>query len=133
MKEIKILVFEDEWNTIKGSFDLANIYAFDGCLKCIAKSRSQDIDFTSWNGEYEAVFVDITLAKNTQWDGFNIVKEIKERQLMDLHKVVVMTGNSKVEEKLNEMGIDTDVIKIMYKPIAFNALADQLRRILNQK
>lgn len=133
MKEIKILVFEDEWNTIKGSFDLANIYAFDGCLKCIAKSRSQDIDFTSWNGEYKAVFVDITLAKNTQWDGFNIVKEIKERQLMDLHKVVVMTGNSKVEEKLNEMGIDTEVIKIMYKPIAFNALADQLRRILNQK
>lgn len=29
MKEKKILVFEDEWNTIKGSFDLANIYAFD--------------------------------------------------------------------------------------------------------
>lgn len=132
MEKIKILIFEDEWNTIKGSFDLANIYAFNGCLKCIAKSRSQDIDFTSWNGEYQAVFVDITLAKNTLWDGFNIVKEIEERHLIDLHKVVVMTGNSKVEEKLNEMGIDTNVVKIMYKPIAFNALADQLRRILNQ-
>lgn len=132
MEEIKILVFEDEWNTIKGSFGLANIYAFDGRLKCVAISRSQDIDFTSCCGEYQAVFVDITLAKNTQWDGFNIVKEIKGRQLIDLHKVVVMTGNSKVEEKLNEMGVDTDVVKIMYKPIAFNALADQLRRILNQ-
>lgn len=66
--------------------------------------------FTSWNGKYQAVFVDITLAKNTLWDGFNIVKEIEERQLIDLHKVVVMTGNSKVEEKLNEMGIDTDVV-----------------------
>ena len=132
MEEIKILVFEDEWNTIKGSFELANFYAFDGRLKCVAISRSQDIDFTSCCGEYQAVFVDITLAKNTQWDGFNIVKEIKGRQLIDLHKVVVMTGNSKVEEKLNEMGVDTDVVKIMYKPIAFNALADQLRRILNQ-
>lgn len=132
MDEIKILVFEDEWNTIKGSFELANIYAFDGRLKCVAISRSQDIDFTSCCDEYQAVFVDITLAKNTQWDGFNIVKEIKGRQLIDLHKVVVMTGNSKVEEKLNEMGVDTDVVKIMYKPIAFNALADQLRRILNQ-
>ena len=132
MEEIKILVFEDEWNTIKGSFELVNIYAFDGRLKCVAISRSQDIDFTSCCDEYQAVFVDITLAKNTQWDGFNIVKEIKGRQLIDLHKVVVMTGNSKVEEKLNEMGVDTDVVKIMYKPIAFNALADQLRRILNQ-
>lgn len=132
MEEIKILVFEDEWNTIKGSFDLANIFAFDGHLKCVVKTRSQDIDFTSWNDEFKAVFVDITLAKNTQWDGFNIVKEIKERQLIDLNKVVVMTGNSKVEEKLKEMGVDIDVVKIMYKPIAFNALADQLQRILNQ-
>lgn len=131
MEKIKILIFEDEWNTIKGSFDLANIYAFNGCLKCIAKSRSQDIDFSSWNGEYQAVFVDITLAKNTQWDGFNIVKEIKERKLIDMKKVIVMTGNSKVEEKLKEMGIDTREIKIMYKPIAFNTLADELQRILN--
>ena len=131
MEETKILVFEDEWNTIKGSFELANIYAFDSKLKFTVKSRSQDESFESWREKYSIVFVDITLARNTQMDGFNIVKEISDRDLFDLDKVVVMTGNSKVNEKLQEMGIDVGRVKILYKPVAFNALADELKKILN--
>ena len=130
-KEKKILIFEDEWNTIKGSFDLANIYAFDGKLKFKVNARSQDEDFESWREKYSMVFVDITLAKNTQKDGFNIVKEIFDRDLFDLDKVIVMTGNSRVNEKLQEMGLDVGRIKILYKPVAFNAFADEINKDLN--
>lgn len=132
MKETKILVFEDEWNTIKGSFELANIYAFDNKLKFTVKSRSQDEPFESWREKYSIVFVDITLAKNTQWDGFNIVKEISDGDLFDLNKVVILTGNSKISEKLKDLGINNDKITILYKPIAFNALADQIKKILKK-
>lgn len=132
MEETKILVFEDEWNTIKGSFELANIYAFDNKLKFTVKPRSQDEPFDSWREKYSIVFVDITLAKNTQWDGFNIVKEICDRDLFDLDKVVIMTGNSKISEKLKDLGINNDKITILYKPIAFNALADQIKKILEK-
>lgn len=94
-------------------------------------TRSQNEVFESWREKYSIVFVDITLAKNTQKDGFNIVKEIFDKDLFDLDKVVVMTGNSKVNEKLQEMGIDVERIKILYKPVAFNALVDELKKILN--
>ena len=76
MKENNILIFEDEWPTIRGSFDLANQFAFNGKLHFNSISRSQDITFSSWNGIYDAVFVDITLAKNSALDGFYIIKEI---------------------------------------------------------
>ena len=106
--------------------------AFDNKLKFTVKPRSQDEPFESWRDKYSIVFVDITLAKNTQWDGFNIVKEICDRDLFDLDKVVIMTGNSKISEKLKDLGINNDKITILYKPIAFNALADQIKKILKK-
>lgn len=130
MNEKKILIFEDEWNTIKGSFELANIYAFESKLSFVNKTKSQDITYNSWRELYDAVFVDITLAKNTKWDGFNIIKVIHDTDLFPLNKVVVLTGNSKVEEKLNEMGINTDLVKILYKPVNFEILAQDLKRVL---
>lgn len=130
MNEKKILIFEDEWNTIKGSFELANIYAFESKLSFVNKTKSQDITYNSWRELYDAVFVDITLAKNTKWDGFNIIKVIHDFDLFPLNKVVVLTGNSKVEEKLNEMGINTDLVKILYKPVNFEILAQDLKRVL---
>ena len=130
MNEKKILIFEDEWNTIKGSFELANIYAFESKLIFINKSKSQDITYNSWRELYDAVFVDITLAKNTKWDGFNIIKVIHDTNLFPLDKIVILTGNSKVKEKLNEMGINTDLVKILYKPINFEILAQELKRVI---
>lgn len=127
MEEKRILIFEDEWSSIKGSFELANLISFEGKLNFIIKSRSQDIDFSSMREQYDMVFVDITLAKNTILDGFSIIKEIKNNNLIELEKVIVLTGNSKVEEKLAEMDIDTSIVNVLYKPIAFNVLAEQLK------
>lgn len=126
-----ILIFEDEWNTIKGSFELANIYAFEDQLRFKVKAKSQDASFDDLRNEYYAIFVDITLAKNTQLDGFNIIKKISDENLFDLNKVVVLTGNNKVEEKLNEMQLNTDDITIVYKPVDFEELSDVLRKVLS--
>lgn len=130
MKENNILIFEDEWPTIRGSFDLANQFAFNGKLHFNSISRSQDITFSSWNGIYDAVFVDITLAKNSALDGFYIIKEIQNKKLIDMNKVIVLTGNSKVMEKLKEMKLNVNIKNVLYKPIAFNELTNHLQRIL---
>ena len=127
----KVLVFEDEWPTIRGSFELANIYAFNGMLKFEHHTKSQEVAFTSWREKYSAVFVDITLAKNTKLDGFNIVKRILDEDLFDKSRVVVLTGNSKVEEKLKNLGIDTDGLRIEYKPVGFTTIASVLKSILS--
>lgn len=130
MNEKKILIFEDEWNTIRGSFELANLYAFNNELKFCQVSKSQSVSFSQWDETYAAVFVDITLAKKTELDGYNIVKAIKEQHLINLKKVIVMTGNSKVKEKLLEMGIAEYEVRILYKPVAFDEIARVLQDIL---
>lgn len=126
----RILIFEDEWPTISGSFDLANIYAFEGKLKFEVHPKSQDVTFNMWREKYAAVFVDITLAKNTKFDGFNIIKKILDENLFDKKNIVVLTGNSKVEEKLKAMGVDTEGLKIEYKPVGFTTIAKILNGIL---
>lgn len=129
----KVLVFEDEWATIRGSFELANIYAFNEELSFIVKTKSQDIPFSSWEKEYGVVFVDITLAKNTKHDGFNIIKKILDEKLFSPSKIVILTGNGKIEEKLSEMGLDKKQFKILYKPIDFENIADVLKEILQEE
>lgn len=133
MKKKKVLIFEDEWATISGSFELANIYAFNQELSFVIKTKSQDIHFKSWEDEYEAIFIDITLAKNTKYDGYNIIKKIIDEQLFSPDKMVVLTGNSKIEEKLSEMGLNKIPFKILYKPIDFENIADVLSELLHEK
>lgn len=52
---MKILVIEDELATVKGSFELANLYAFDGNLQITFVVKSQDVNFQHMN-EYIYVF-----------------------------------------------------------------------------
>lgn len=127
----KILIFEDEWVTIQGSFELANAFAFNDELEFEPHSKSQDVQYSTWSGYYDAVFIDITLAKNSKMDGFSIVNTIRDKKLIDFSKVVIMTGNSRVKEKLEEMGLDTNVLTVMYKPVAFDELASVLNKVLS--
>ena len=91
---------------------------------------SQDAAFSSGRDKYDAVFIDITLAKNTKLDGYNILKEIKEKDLFDLNKIAILTGNSKVIENLNEIGINPNSVKIIYKPIDFENLSKEIKKLL---
>lgn len=125
----KILIFEDDWSTIGGSFDLANLYAFEGKLSFKAVPKSQDVSFASLRENYDAIFVDITLAKKTEMDGYSIVKAIKNDNLFDMNKVIILTGNYKVEDKLQKMGLGK--IKVLSKPFAFDDLAVKLKEVLD--
>lgn len=126
-----ILIFEDDWATIKGSFELANTYEFDDKLILKQVSRSQDISYEGWRDEYAAVFVDITLAKRTQKDGYSIVKQIQDQNLFDLNKVIVLTGNGSVKEKLEVIGVDTNSVRVVYKPISFDELAEVIKSVIS--
>ena len=132
MNKHNILIFEDEWPTIKGSFEMSNIADFDNNLEFIIKTKSQDYklcDLT--HDKIEAVFIDITLAKKSQMDGFSLVSEIVNKDRFDMKKVFIMTGNGKVKEKLQEMGIDTDSITILKKPVSFIDISEVLKPIIS--
>ena len=121
-EQIKILLVEDEIVNNEGAFKIANAYKFDGKLKFEFKPKSQDIDFESLQ-QYALVIVDITLAKKSEMDGYSVVKKILEENLYSKDKLIILTGNNKVEEGLLERGIDANGIMIEYKPINYEGVA----------
>lgn len=128
---MKILVIEDELATIKGSFDLANSYAFEDNLQVTYIAKSQDIDFQSLS-QYIVIFIDISLANNSKMDGFNIIKKIHEEQVSLLNRIVILTGNNKIEESLKDQDIDFRTIKIVYKPASFMMIASIIQEKIPQ-
>lgn len=123
---MKILVIEDELATVRGYFELANLYAFDGNLQITFVVKSQDVNFQHMN-EYAVVFVDISLANNSQMDGFSIMKKIHDEQPDILNKTIILTGNNKIEEKLQEQDVDFQKIKIVYKPASYKTIASVIK------
>ena len=53
-----------------------------------------------------------------------------EKDLFDLNRVAILTGNSKIVENLSEIGIDANSIKIIYKPIDFDSLSKEIKALL---
>lgn len=53
-----------------------------------------------------------------------------EKDLFDLNRVAILTGNSKVVENLSEIGIDANSIKFIYKPIDFDSLSKEIKALL---
>ena len=53
-----------------------------------------------------------------------------EKDLFDLNRVAILTGNSKIVENLSEIGIDVNSIKIIYKPIDFDSLSKEIKALL---
>lgn len=124
-QQTKILLVEDEIVNNEGAFKIANAYKFDGKLKFEFKPKSQDVNFEDLH-QYALVIVDITLAKKSEMDGYSVVKKILDENLYPKDKLVILTGNNKVEEGLFEHGIDPNDIAIVYKPINYEGVAQFL-------
>ena len=115
----KVLVIEDEFREVQVAFEYVNDLCLNSELKIINVAKSQDVDFTKIS-EYDYVFLDITLAKKSQMDGYGILKKI-ERENIPIQKLVIMTGNGKISDVLKERGITNDYPKLI-KPLDYQEL-----------
>ena len=115
----KVLVIEDEFREVQVAFEYVNDLCLNSELEIINVTKSQDVDFTKIS-EYDYVFLDITLAKKSQMDGYGILKKI-ERENIPIQKLVIMTGNGKISDVLKERGITNDYPKLI-KPLDFQEL-----------
>lgn len=115
----KVLVIEDEFREVQVAFEYVNDLCLNSELKIINVAKSQDVDFTKIS-EYDYVFLDITLAKKSQKDGYGILKKI-ERENIPIQKLVIMTGNGKISDVLKERGITNDYPKLI-KPLDYQEL-----------
>ena len=64
---------------------------------------------------------------NSQMDGFSIMKKIHDEQPDVLNKTIILTGNNKIEEKLQEQDVDFQKIKIVYKPASYKTIASVIK------
>lgn len=129
----KILIFEDEFNgTIKDSFEMANMEFFNNSLEFEVKANSDNTIFECWKEKYSAVIVDLELV-GSELDGYEILKIIRDKQLLSLDKVVVMTGMGKLSEKLKYNGFNPKSIKILGKPSDFMDIKSVLDSLLPEK
>ena len=115
----KVLVIEDEFREVQIAFEYVNDLCLNSELEIINVAKSQDVDFTKIS-EYDYVFLDITLAKKSQMDGYGILKKI-ERESIPTQKLVIMTGNGKISDVLKERGITNDYPKLI-KPLDYQEL-----------
>ncbi|MBD5194761.1 MAG: hypothetical protein HDS84_04780 [Bacteroidales bacterium] len=114
----RILVIEDEVNTVKNAFKLANIRKYGGGLEIKYESRSQDINYPSLRQDFDLVFVDITLANRSLKNGYGVIKDMLANNLFPKDKIIVLTGNREILEGLKQNGLPED-LEVLPKPLSF--------------
>ncbi|GHA25552.1 hypothetical protein GCM10007103_03480 [Salinimicrobium marinum] len=119
MKEIKILIVENEVGYIETAFEYMNDLYYDNRLDFKIIAKSQDLPSNQNLENYDIIFLDISLAKSSELDGIGILRKINSDNIL-IKKLVILTGNHNIQEKLKENGLG--VYPIVTKPIDFNDL-----------
>jgi len=117
---MKILIVENEYSYIDTPFEYINDVYFDNTINYTVVAKSQDIRPFNSIEDYDYVFLDISLAKKSDLDGFGIIKKIKEDGL-SVDNLIILTGNHFIKEKLIEKGLPSNY-SILTKPIDFEDL-----------
>lgn len=117
----KVLIIEDEYQEVRIAFEYVNEMYFNNELKYSVVAKSQEISFREIEN-YDYIFVDIKLAKKTELDGYGILREI-EKSHPNVKRVIVLTGNNKVNETMKERGIKKEY-QVLTKPIDVHDLRE---------
>lgn len=117
---MKVLIIENEYSYIDTPFEYVNEIYFDNSIEYTVIPKSQDLRPFTDIQLYDYIFLDISLAKKSELDGFGILKKIKDENLQ-IKKLVILTGNHLIKEKLIEKGLPTSY-PILTKPIDFEDL-----------
>lgn len=116
---MKIAVFENEFELLRDTFELANIIYFDGKLAFEVFETSQDFGSIENIYKYDKVLIDIDLSPKSKKDGYGILKEIYT--LKKYPKLIILTGHSHIEKKLEELSLKTPTI--LKKPLDVQEIA----------
>lgn len=117
---MKILIIENEYSYIETPFEYVNEIYFNNSIEYQVIAKSQDLEPFTAIQNYDYVFLDISLARKSELDGFGILKKIKDDNLK-VKNIIILTGNHLIREKLIEKELLTHY-PILTKPIDFEDL-----------
>lgn len=127
----QIAIFENEFNTLKLTFESANVINFNRELNFNLYESSQVADFSQVIN-MDVIFVDIDLSKKSHMDGFSVIKELLQLDNSILKKIIVLTGNNNIEENLRNKNINPKQLIIIQKPTDFIEITKSINKVLNQ-
>jgi DNA-binding LytR/AlgR family response regulator len=125
---MKIAVFENEYESVKGAFQAANLISFNGKLEfdIYPSAQSANVDRIS---DYDVIFVDISLSSRSDLDGYALIQKMHAMDPSLLSKIVVLTGNNKIEEGLKQRSINASNLQIIVKPTNYEEIAEKIKNI----
>ncbi|MFY0653803.1 MAG: hypothetical protein JXQ96_17310 [Cyclobacteriaceae bacterium] len=125
---MNVAVFENEYEGLKNSFEALSILEFDGELKFKYYPKFESFGPISKISQSDFAIVDLELAKNSQYDGFQVISMIekeKEKQKVLKPKILIMSGKKDLLEKLkNDSSFEHP---ILIKPIDYNQFTKELK------
>ena len=128
---MKIAIFENEYESVRGAFDTANLLGFNNELVYEVYPSSQKADFETISN-YAAIFIDIDLSQKSDLDGFGVIQKLNEISHDLNSKIIILTGNNKIKESMNERGVADPAIQIIIKPTDYLEVESVIRRVIGK-
>lgn len=127
----KVLIFENQIYDIENRFKFINITAFKKQLEFKYYQSSQELEDLKELNSYDLIIIDLDLSLKSEKDGYAIISDIKEYKENLLKKVFILTGHTKVDEKLKKLHLEN--IPVLYKPFELEEVTSLMKKILYKK
>lgn len=124
---MKVAIIENERKEVEGAFDYANFKFYNNSIDYSYFESSQTFLKTPNLKDFVVILVDIDLSKKSQSDGYGLIKQLIDQDPDLSKKIIILTGHSRVEEKLAENLLPK--FPIIVKPTDFNTIHQQFKKI----
>jgi hypothetical protein len=123
LSQVKIAIFENEYNNLKGIFDAFNLLHFGKKAEILVFENSQEIKDLNLLVDFNFILVDLDLSPKSVLDGYQIIYRLLKIGI-EQNKIIVLTGHVNPVELLHERGLPQ--LNIIKKPLKLESLEKEL-------
>lgn len=127
---MKIAVFENEYRSVSGAFNAANLLNFDNSLNILVFPSSQSASLSAIVN-FDVVFVDIDLSSKSDLDGYSLIQQLQKIDNEINKRIVILTGNNRIIESLDLRKINSTYISIIIKPTDYEEITKVILGVKN--
>jgi two-component SAPR family response regulator len=127
---MKVAIFENEYESVRFSFETANLIHFDNKIEFSIFPSSQSAN-TSNLEEYNVIFIDIDLSSKSLLDGYSLIEKLLGINSTLKNRIVILTGNNKINESLKSRGLNN--LKIIIKPTDYEEISSAISEITKKQ
>jgi len=127
---MKVLIFENEVYLIENTFKTINLLYYGNTLEIKYAQTSQEIYPIENVLDYDLIIVDIDLTSKSNKDGITIIQDINDFNSTILNKTFVLTGSSKVKDRLVSLGFNS--ITVLNKPSNYKEIYSEMKKVLDR-